>query len=158
MSAVPKIEPRAKALASLSTSLAPDLLSDLTVEEAFPDVDCRHIPLHNTLIVQYPRSSVKSKGGLLLVEDTRATNQANVQVVKVISIGPVAFKNRETLEPWPEGAWCQVGDFVRVGKYTPDRWNIPLGPDEGVVMFGLIEDLNIRAKIIGNPLSVPAYV
>jgi co-chaperonin GroES (HSP10) len=160
VSVSPIKEPRAKALASLSTSLGPNLLFDLTLEEAFPVVDFRHIPLHNTLIVQYPTPKTVSKGGIVVVEETRTIIQANQQIVKVVAVGPVAFKNRETLEQWPEGAWCKEGDFVRVGKYTPDKWEIKLGAngDEGVAIFGLIEDLNIRAKVTGDPLTIMAYI
>ena len=36
---------------------------------------------------------------------------------RVVEIGPLAFKNRETMESWPEGSWASVGDYVRVPKW-----------------------------------------
>ena len=53
--------------------------------------------------------------------DMRQTDQDNTQIGKVVAIGALAFRRRETGEPWPEGAWCQIGDFVRVPKYQGDR-------------------------------------
>jgi co-chaperonin GroES (HSP10) len=149
--------PRAKALASLSTSMGPNVLFDLTMEEAFPDTDCKHEPFHNTVIVQYPTPKTTTKGGIALIEDTRATIQANMQVVKVIAMGPMAFCNRETGELWHEGAWCKVGEFVRVGKYTPDKWEMRLA-NGGVAIFGLVEDLQLRARVTCNPLEIMAYI
>ena len=40
---------------------------------------------------------------------------------KVIAVGPLAFRNRETAQLWPEGAWCAVGDFIIVPKYQGER-------------------------------------
>lgn len=35
----------------------------------------------------------------------------------VIALGNVAYRNRETLEFWPEGAWVDVGDKVSISKF-----------------------------------------
>jgi len=153
----PIAEPRAKALAAMSTSMGPNALFDMTPEEAYPDADPLHKPYHNCVLVQYQTPPTHTRGGLAIPEETRTVIQANQQVVKVIAMGPMAFCNRETGEPWVEGAWCKVGDFVRVGKYAPDKWEVRIAGG-GVAVFGLIEDLHLRAQITGNPLNVAVYI
>ena len=154
-------QPRARALAALPTSLGPHVSFDLTLEEAWPaDVDPGIKPFHNLVLVQYPTPKTKTKSGIILSEETRTVVQANSVIVKVIALGPMAFKNRETGVPWVEGAWCKEGDFVRIGKYDPDKWEVLRGKtqDEGVVLFGLAEDLNLKGLVTTNPLSIVAYV
>jgi co-chaperonin GroES (HSP10) len=143
-----------------STSQVPAVRFGQTLDEAFPKVDPGHAPFHNLLLVQYPTPKTRTESGIMLPEDTRATIQWNTQTVKVIAIGPVAFCNRDTLEPWPEGAWCKVGEFIRVGKYATDKWEVPLSSnrDDGVALFGLVEDKDLRAKVIADPLSIIAFV
>ena len=85
--------------------------------EAFPAVEAGIQPFGSRVLVQIRTPKSTSAGGIILSTDTKDTEKWNTQVAKVVSIGPVAFKNRTTLEAWPEGDWCQVGDFVRVAKY-----------------------------------------
>ena len=66
------------------------------MEECFPDVDPNAIPLGARVLVQVLRPMKKSRGGLILVEETKETVKWNEQVAKVVALGPLAFKNRET--------------------------------------------------------------
>jgi len=75
----------------------------------------------------------------------------------VISIGPLAFKNRDTQQTWPEGEWCHSGDFVRVPKYGGDRWEVALTKDDSA-MFVIFNDLDIIGKIEGDPLTIKAFI
>lgn len=124
--------------------------------EAFPDVDPGFEPFGTRLIVQIRSAKTKSAGGIILTGDTQETEKWNTQIAKVRKIGPVAFHNRSTLESWPEGKWCQVGDYVRVPKYLQDRWEVERGGYS--VLFMIVNDLDILAKKIGNPLEVKAYI
>lgn len=123
---------------------------------AFPDIDPGFIPFGSRLIVQLRSAKTKSKGGIILTSDTQETEKWNTQIAKVRKIGPVAFHNRSTLEPWPEGMWCKEGDYVRVPKYLQDRWEVE--QDGYNVLFMIVNDLDILAKKIGNPLEVKAYI
>jgi hypothetical protein len=69
----------------------------------------------------------------------------------------VAFKNRTTLESWPEGDWCQVGDFVRVAKYGGDRYEVPVNSNESA-MFVIFNDLDIIGKVLTDPLKIKAFI
>jgi hypothetical protein len=79
-------------------------------------------------------------------------------VAKVVEIGPLAFKKRDTMEPWPEGSWCDVGDYLRVPKWGGDRWEVPVPNEEEPALFMILNDHEIIAKVTGNPLAVKAFV
>jgi len=98
---------------------------------------------------------------LILHSESRDTEKWNTQVAKVISIGPLAFKNRNTMDSWPEGSWCRPGDFVRVPKYGGDRWEVPLGMKDGnneSAMFVIFNDLDIIGQVTGDPLAIKAFI
>ena len=78
-----------------------------SIEEAFPSVDCGHVPFGSWVLVQKRSPMTRTRGGLELPDETQQTEFWNTQVCKVIALGPVAYKNRDTLEPWPEGDWVK---------------------------------------------------
>jgi co-chaperonin GroES (HSP10) len=108
--------------------------------------------------VQIRRSKSKTAGGIILTDEAKDTEKWNTQTAKVISLGPLAFKNREKGIEWVEGQWCKPGDFVRVMKYGGDRWEVPLGKSEEPALFVLFNDLDILGRVTGNPLAVKAFV
>lgn len=124
--------------------------------EAFPDVDPGHKPLGSRVIVQLQTAQNKSKGGIILTHNDQETQKWNTQVGKVRAIGPVSFRNRDTLQAWPEGAWLQEGDFVRVPKFNQDKWEVEY--NGSLVLFMLINDIDLLAKVDCNPLGVKAYI
>ncbi len=141
------------------TPMKLDPSNNFTEEEiafAFPDVDPGFEPFGSRLIVQLRSAKTKSKGGVILTGDTQETEKWNTQIARVRKIGPVAFHSRDKLELWPEGTWCKEGDYVRVPKYLQDRWEVE--QDGYVVLFMIVNDLDILAKKIGNPLEVKAYI
>jgi co-chaperonin GroES (HSP10) len=141
-----------------STAVA---FNDADIREAFPDVDPGAKPLGARVLVQLRKAKTKlTKSGIILAEETRDTERAQNPVGRVVAIGPLAFKKRDTMEPWPEGSWCEVGDYLRVPKWTGDRWEVALGdgPDDDKVEFMIMNDHEVIAKITGNPLEVKAFV
>jgi len=130
--------------------------------EAFPVVDPGAVPLGARVLVQLRRAKKKiTSSGIILPQETRDTERAQNPVGKVVGIGPLAFKKRDTMEPWPEGSWCDVGDFLRVPKWTGDRWQVAVPgetADEDAVEFIILNDHEVIAKVTGNPLEVKAFV
>ncbi len=125
--------------------------------EAFPAVEAGIQPFGSRVLVQIRTPKSTSAGGIILSTDTKDTEKWNTQVARVVSIGPVAFKNRTTLESWPEGDWCQVGDFVRVAKYGGDRYEVPVNSNESA-MFVIFNDLDIIGKVLTDPLKIKAFI
>jgi co-chaperonin GroES (HSP10) len=139
----------------------PVAFNEADVRDAFPAVDPGATPLGARVLVQLRRSKKRTtNAGIILVEETKETEKWNNMVAKVISIGPLAFKQRDTMEPWPEGSWCEVGDYLRVPKWGGDRWEVPVEdqPDEDPALFMILNDHEIIAKVTGNPLVMRAFL
>ena len=99
--------------------------------------------------------------GIILVEETKETEKWNNMVAKVIEIGPLAFRNRDTMQPWPEGAWCEVGDYLRVPKWGGDRWEVKVPGDDDLedpALFMILNDHEVIAKVTGDPLQMRAFL
>ena len=99
----------------------PDLRSEL---ECFPNIDPGIEILGDRVLVQLRREKTASKGGILLVDETRQTLRFNETVAKVVQVGPLAYRNLEDLTPWIEGPWCKEGDFVLLRAYSGSRFSV----------------------------------
>jgi len=122
----------------------PDLRSE---EECFPLLDPGIEVAGDRVLVQLRREKTTSKGGIILVDETKQTLRFNETVAKVIQIGPLAYKSPDNLEPWPEGPWCKVGDLVRTIKYGGDRFVIQPDDDGAPVVFITIQAREIISRI-----------
>lgn len=142
-------------------SNSPVASNEAEIAWAFPSVDPGAKPLGARILVQLRRAKKKvTSAGILLVEETKETEKWNNMVAKVIDIGPLAFKKRDTMEPWPEGSWCEVGDYLRVPKWGGDRWEVevPGEKDEDPALFMILNDHEVIAKVTGDPLQMRAFV
>ena len=131
------------------------------LQEAFPAVDAGAVPVGGRVLVQWRQAKkTVTSSGIVLVEETKETEKWNNQVAKVISIGPLAFKKRDSLEPWPEGNWIEVGDYVRMPKWGGDRWEVVYGDKAlgQVALFSIFNDHEVIAKVTGDPLEVKAFL
>jgi co-chaperonin GroES (HSP10) len=129
-----------------------------TLADAFPDVDPGLKPLGGRVLVQLRRTAKKTRSGIVLVEETKDTVRWNNQVAKVVALGALAFRNRETKNLWPEGEWVQAGDFIRVPRWNGDRIEVPVKGSDEPVTFVVFNDHEIIAKIEGDPLAVKVYI
>ena len=127
---------------------------------AFPDVKPGQAPFGGRVIIQLRRIR-KTSGRIIIVDETKENEKWNNMIGKVVAIGPLAFKNRDTMQPWAEGAWAELGEFVRVPRWGGDRWErkVP-GADanEEPVLFMTINDHELIARVTDNPLSFKTYV
>lgn len=87
---------------------------------AFPPVEAKVRPLGSRILVQYMTPITQTVSGIKMPDEARAIDKDNMQVAKILAVGPLAFHKRETGELWPEGAWCKPGDFVRAPRYPRD--------------------------------------
>lgn len=129
---------------------------------AFPDVNAGQAPFGGRVIVQLRRVKKTVNGGrIILVAETKESEKWNNMIGKVISVGPLAFKNRETMASWPEGSWAEVGDYVRVPRWGGDRWERAVPGEDGgedPVLFMTINDHELISRVTDDPLSFKAYV
>lgn len=122
----------------------PDLRSE---QECFPDIDPGVEILGDRVLVQLRREKITSKGGIILVDETRQTLRFNETVAKVRDIGPLAYKSPEDLTPWVEGPWCRIGDLVRTIKYGGDRFVVQPDDDGAPVVFITLQAREVISKI-----------
>lgn len=129
---------------------------------AFPSVDPGAKPLGGRILVQLRRTKKKAtSAGIILVEETKETEKWQNMVAKVIEIGPLAFKHRDTMVSWPEGSWVVPGDYIRVPKWGGDRWEVKVPGDdelEDPALFMVLNDHEIIAKLTGDPLAMKAFL
>jgi co-chaperonin GroES (HSP10) len=136
--------------------------NEAEINWSFPIVDPEASPLGARILVQLRRTKKKTtEGGIILIEETKETEKWQNMVAKVIMIGPLAFKNRDTMASWPEGSWCQVGDYVRVPKWGGDRWEVQVPNEDELeekALFMILNDHEVIAKVTGDPLKMRAYL
>lgn len=125
--------------------------------EAFPAAEAGIQPFGSRVLVQIRSPKQRTASGIILDVGSRDTEKWNTQVAKVISIGPLAFKNRNTMASWPEGSWCVEGEYVRVAKYGGDRWEVPM-PNGESALFVIFNDLDIIGRVNVDPLSIRAFI
>lgn len=133
------------------------MISEQSLAEAFPETDPGIQPFGSRVLVQIRNPKQRTASGIILDNGTKETEKWNTQSAKVISMGPLAFKNRNTMEPWPEGNWCQPGEFVRVPKYGGDRFECDLG-DVGSALFCVFNDLDIIGRVTIDPRKMRAFI
>ena len=125
--------------------------------EAFPPAEPGIIPFGSRVLIQIRTPKSRTASGIILDSGSRDTEKWNTQVGKVIAVGPLAFKNRNTQTEWPEGAWCKPGDYVRVAKYGGDRWAVPVENGDDA-LFVIFNDLDIIGGVQGDPLAIRAFL
>lgn len=140
-----------------SSVTSDDQYSD-QLRQAFPAADPGVEPAGSRILVQIRTPKTKSAGGIILTTDTKDTEKWNTQVARVVQVGPLAFRNRDTMQEWKEGAWCKPGDFVRVPKYGGDRWEVPTQNRDEPALFVIFNDLDVIGKVTGDPLAIKAFI
>lgn len=135
-----------------------DWRTDPTVMSYFPPVIPKVMPLGTRVLCQLISTKKKTASGIVLVEETKEVERWNNQVARVLAVGPLAFCNRETAEPWKEGTWAEPGDFVIIPRWGGNRRTVR-GPDGGdEVFFVTVNDHEILERVYGNPLELETYV
>ena len=86
----------------------------------------------------------KTKGGLYLADTTQETIQMTTVCAYVLKMGDLCYKDKEK---FPNGPWCQKGDWVIFGRYAGSRFKIEGGE------VRILNDDEIIAKI-NNPEDI----
>ena len=129
----------------------------LELDGAFPTVNSGQSPYGGRVIVQLRRVR-KTSGVIIIVDETKENEKWNNMIGKIVALGPLAFKNRDTMQPWAEGSWAEVGDYVRVPRWGGDRWERHIPDDKEPVLFMTINDHELIAKVTDDPLSFKTYI
>ena len=76
------------------------------------------------IIVLPFRMDEKTKGGILMGQDTLDKQQVASQSGNVLAMGPQCYKDKER---YPDGPWCKKGDWVIFARYAGSRIQIEGG-------------------------------
>ena len=76
------------------------------------------------IIVLPFRMDEKTKGGILMGQDTLDKQQVASQCGNVLAMGPQCYKDKER---YPDGPWCKVDDWVIFARYAGSRIQIEGG-------------------------------
>ena len=66
----------------------------------------------------------KTKGGVLLGQETLDRQQVASQCGSVLAMGDACYRDKER---YPHGPWCAVGDWVVFARYAGSRIEIEGG-------------------------------
>ena len=86
----------------------------------------------------------KTKGGLYLADTTQDTIQMTTVCAYVLKVGDQAYKDESK---FPNGPWCEKGDWIIFGRYAGSRFKIEGGE------VRILNDDEIIAKI-NNPEDI----
>lgn len=139
-----------------------ELLGDDYTEEYqtyYPDVTPPYHPVGTRILVQLrtPGSFKKFANGHVLwyPDESVDAEKFRTQTALVRSMGPAAFCNRATMDPWPEGKWCVPGQFIRCPMYGGDRIAVPLNDEwKRDALFMTMNDADVIGVIYGDPLVI----
>lgn len=119
------------------------------VQQHFPDVDPSAEPCGSQILVQL-RTVKKKVGSIILAAETTDFNKHNTQLGRLVRIGHIAFRNRESGEEWKEGAWAQIGDVVAVPKWGGFRYELPIEGTEDTAVFCVFNDYEVKMVVQRN--------
>ena len=86
----------------------------------------------------------KTKGGIIMGQDTLEKQQVASQCGNVLAMGPDAYGDKQR---FPDGPWCKVGDWVMFARYAGSRIKIEGGE------VRLLNDDEVLASI-DNPEDI----
>ena len=66
----------------------------------------------------------KTKGGILMGQDTLEKQQVASQCGNVLAMGPDCYQDKRR---YKQGSWCKVGDWVMFARYAGSRIKIEGG-------------------------------
>ena len=81
-------------------------------------------PVGYRMLVRPWSGHKKTKGGLLLTEDTADKIQMTTVVALVVKMGDLCYKDESK---FPSGPWCKEGEFIIYGRYAGSRFQTKFG-------------------------------
>jgi len=81
-------------------------------------------PVGYRMIVRPWSGKSKTKGGLLLSDETQDKIQMTTVVGLVVKMGDLCYQDKEK---FPTGPWCKEGEFVVYGRYSGSRFQTKFG-------------------------------
>jgi len=87
-------------------------------------LECLPDPIGYRMLVRPYSGEPKTKGGLILSEQTQDTIAMTTVIGIVVKMGDLCYLDKEK---FPTGAWCKEGQFVMYGRYAGSRFKTKYG-------------------------------
>jgi len=87
-------------------------------------LDCLPDPIGYRMLVRPYAGETKTKGGLILSEQTQDTIAMTTVIGIVVKMGDLCYLDKDK---FPKGAWCKEGQFVMYGRYSGSRFKTKYG-------------------------------
>jgi len=81
-------------------------------------------PVGYRILVRPHVPSKKTKGGILLSDQTAETIEVTTVVGLVVKLGSLCYKDKDK---FPDGPWCKEGQFIIYGRYAGARFKTKFG-------------------------------
>ena len=100
------------------------------------------------VLIRIPNLSaqVRKNSELVMPEETRQKEEFAQLVGQVISLGPLAYKDKARFGDEP---WCKPGDYVMVRSYAGTRFAMR-GEDGEERIYALINDDTVQGVVRGD--------
>lgn len=100
---------------------ATEIDAEKTQEEAAALADRLPNPAGYKMLVIKPEIQEKSAGGIVYADATRKKEEQGAVVGMVLKQGSLCYKDPEK---FPDGPWCNEGDFVLLRAYSGSRFSV----------------------------------
>lgn len=101
-------------------------------------------PMGYKILCMVPKADEKFESGIIKADQTRHVEEHATLVLFVVELGDMAYKDKSR---FPNGPWCQKGDFVITRAYSGTR--VKIHDTE----FRLINDDSVEA-IVEDPRGI----
>ena len=112
-----------------------------SADTAAPQLTEQQIPKPSgyRILVALPEIKETTEGGIVKPDSVLKQEEVSTMVVQVVDMGPDAYQDKER---FPNGPYCQIGDYVLIRAYSGTRFKI-----HGREVFRVINDDSVEAVV-----------
>jgi co-chaperonin GroES (HSP10) len=112
-----------------------------SADTAAPQLTEQQIPKPSgyRILVALPEIKETTEGGIVKPDSVLKQEEVSTMVVQVVDMGPDAYQDKER---FPNGPYCQIGDYVLIRAYSGTRFKI-----HGQEVFRVINDDSVEAVV-----------
>ncbi len=112
-----------------------------TANAAAPQLTEQQIPKPTgfRILVAIPDIKEATEGGIIKPDSVLKSEEVSTMVVRVVDMGPDAYQDKER---FPNGPYCQIGDYVLIRAYSGTRFKI-----HDREFFRVINDDSVEAVV-----------
>jgi co-chaperonin GroES (HSP10) len=132
---------------------------DLEATTPLTEADLPVLPMFWNVIVEPLMPPEKTKGGILLSEETQEVERIQCTIGRVLAIGDLAFKGKTSsgiaLGECPRAAALKAGQFVLFAKHTGQKIKIRKGDRQRLII--LLSDSELLG-IVSKPEMIRFWI